>query len=410
MLMFLAHAQVVPRMLRPAATTRDLRTTLFGRTYPSPLIVAPVGVQGIFHRDGEVAVAQVAADLGLVFCFSTAASVGIETLAKEHDKAMAAVGKRIQTGIAAGSGESMVGAGGGGAAASSDAKTELQSVESPAKPEWMGEPSSAGDRWFQLYWPNSKPLTNSLLRRARQAGYSVLVVTLDTFSIGYRPWDLDLGYIPFLKGLGVQVGLEDPVFQASYRQRTGGKEIHDDIDAASRMWLSDCYGRAHGWEELRDLREEWEGPIVLKGIQCAEDAARAVDAGMEGIVVSNHGGRQVDGAVGSLEVLPEIVDAVRRKEAATGKKCTVLFDSGIRTGADVIKALCLGAQCVLVGRPWVYGLGIGGKEGVREALSGLLADLDTTMGLAGLSGVRECGREWVRRSETGGGGERFSSS
>ena len=154
----------------------------------------------------------------------------------------------------------------------------------------------------------------------------------------------------------------------------------------------ECFdsGRAHTWDQLKLLRDNWSGPIVLKGIQHPEDAMKAVEAGMEGIVVSNHGGRQLDGAVGSLDMLPEIVEAV-------GSKITVLFDSGVRTGVDVIKALCLGAKGVLVGRPWVYGMGIGGKKGAKQALQGLLADVDQSMGLSGIGSIANCDRSMIRR-------------
>ena len=157
-----------------------------------------------------------------------------------------------------------------------------------------------------------------------------------------------------------------------------------------------CFsGEAHSWEQLKVIREHWKGPVVLKGIQHPEDAVKATECGADGIIVSNHGGRQLDGAVSSLDMLPEIVEAV-------GSRCTVLFDSGIRTGTDVIKALCLGAKAVLVGRPWVYGLSIAGKEGARDVLKGLLADLDQSMGLAGIRAVEDCQKGMLRCVNYGG--------
>ena len=213
-------------------------------------------------------------------------------------------------------------------------------------------------------------------------------MTLDTWTLGWRPADLDNGYVPFASGIGDETGFSDPVFRRKFTEKHK-IEIEDDILLAAQEWEKAVFsGAAHTWEQLALLKKEWDGPIVLKGIQHVDDARKAVEAGVDGIVVSNHGGRQLDGAIGSLEVLPEIVDAV-------GDKLTVLFDSGIRTGADIIKALCLGAKGVLIGRcvyffgfcslflyckklmsmgrPWVYGLAIGGKKGARDAFRGLLA-------------------------------------
>ena len=171
----------------------------------------------------------------------------------------------------------------------------------------------------------------------------MLVVTLDTWTISWRPADLDNGYVPFASGIGNQTGFSDPVFRKRFSDKHS-KEIEDDVFLASQEWEADVFsGAAHTWDQLELLKKEWDGPIVLKGIQHVEDARIAVEAGMHGIVVSNHGGRQLDGAIGSLEVLPEIVEAV-------GDQITVLFDSGIRTGVDIIKALCLGAKAILVGR------------------------------------------------------------
>ncbi len=183
-----------------------------------------------------------------------------------------------------------------------------------------------------------------LLQRAKKNGYTVLVVTLDTWALAWRPADLDNAYVPFASGIGDQTGFSDPVFRRKFSEKHPGMAVEDDIFLASREWEGFVFsGAAHTWDQLELLKREWDGPIVLKGIQHVEDAKMAVEAGVQGIIVSNHGGRQCDGAIGSLEVLPEIVDAV-------GDKITVLFDSGIRTGVDIIKALCLGAKGVLVGR------------------------------------------------------------
>ena len=338
--------QVIPRMLRPTRVPSDLSTSLFGQKLPTPLIFAPVGVQSIFHPDKETGVASVAAELGLPFTLSTAATSTLEEVATTNG------------------------------------------------PE--------GIRYFQLYWPHVETLTLSLLDRAKKNGYSVLIVTLDTFTLAWRPADLDNAYIPFATGVGDQIGFSDPVFRARFAKDHDGATPESEPTTAAAEWESAIFtGASHTWDELPFLRKHWNGPIVLKGIQCVEDAHAAVKAGVQGIVVSNHGGRQVDGAVGSLEVLPEIVDAV-------GDQVTVLFDSGIRTGVDVLKALCLGAKGVFVGRPFVYGLAVGGKLGARDVVRGLLADLEQSLGLAGVvGGVAGCKREVLRR--VGYGGDRMAN-
>ncbi|KAF2135343.1 uncharacterized protein K452DRAFT_303610 [Aplosporella prunicola CBS 121167] len=335
--------KIIPRMLRDT-THRDLRTTIFGQQYDSPLLFAPIGVQSIFHEDGEPGVASIAAELGVPYIMSTASSHSIEAVAAA---------------------------------------------------------SGAGPRWFQLYWPHDEEITLSLLARAKENGFSTLVVTLDTWALAWRPWDLDGAYVPFIKGVGDAVGFSDPVFRRKYKEASG-KEVEDDVVAAAYAWTQTVFsGRAHSWAEVDFLRKHWDGPLVLKGIQHPADAREAVARGVDGIVVSNHGGRQCDGAIGSLTMLPEIVEAV-------GDKVTVLFDSGVRTGVDCIKALALGAKGVLVGRPWCYGLGIGGKAGAKAAMQGLLADLDQSMGLAGIRDIAGCSREMVRKVEYAG--ERFSSN
>jgi isopentenyl diphosphate isomerase/L-lactate dehydrogenase-like FMN-dependent dehydrogenase len=305
--------RIVPRMLT-GATARDLTTTVLGQTLRAPVITAPVGVQSIVHPDAELAVARVATELGLAMTLSTVSSFRLEDVA---------------------------------------------------------EASGDGLRWFQLYWPNDEQVCLSVLDRAKAAGFSTLVVTLDTWMLGWRPHDLDNAYLPFLTGEGLANYFTDEAFCAGL-----AKPPAEDLPAALMRWLPMFTGTDHTWEDLAFLREHWDGPVVLKGVQHPDDARRALDAGVQGIVVSNHGGRQVDGATGSLDALPAVVEAV-------GGRLEVLFDSGVRTGADVIKALALGARAVLVGRPWVYGLALGGTDGVRHVLRSLLADLDLTLGLAG---------------------------
>jgi lactate 2-monooxygenase len=320
--------RIVPRMLT-GASTRDLSTSVLGTDMPAPVLLAPVGVQSIVHPDGELATARVAAALGLTMVLSTASSNTIEDVA----------------------------------AANGD-----------------------GSRWFQLYWPNDNDVTISILSRAKAAGFTTLVVTLDTWTLAWRPNDLDQSYLPFIRGVGTAVPFSDPAFRAKL-----AKSPEEDPQSAILQWIPMFTGTDRRWDQLPFLREHWDGPIVLKGIQHVDDARRACDAGMDGIVVSNHGGRQVDGAVASLDVLPEIV-------AAVGDRLAVLFDSGIRTGADVVKALALGAQAVLVGRAYVYGLALGGEDGVRHVVRSLLADLDLTMALSGHRTPAELTSDTVRRS------------
>jgi lactate 2-monooxygenase len=305
--------RIVPRMLTDA-THRDLSTTVLGTAMPAPVLLAPVGVQQILHPDGERATARAAAELGLTMVLSNAASTTVEDVA---------------------------------------------------------ESNGDGSRWFQLYWPNDNDVTASILSRAKAAGYTTLVVTLDTWTLAWRTVDLDQAYLPFLRGIGCAIPFSDPAFRAGLE-----KSPEDDPNMAILRWVGMFTGTDKRWDQLPFLREHWDGPIVLKGIQHVDDARRACDAGMDGIVVSNHGGRQVDGAVASLDMLPEIA-------AAVGDRLDVLFDSGVRTGADIVKALALGAKAVLIGRPYAYGLALGGQDGVRHAMRGILADLDLTLALSG---------------------------
>ncbi len=320
--------RIVPRMLTDA-TKRDLTTSVLGMDMPAPVLLAPVGVQSIVHPDGELATARAAAALDLTMILSTASSNTIEDVAAAN---------------------------------------------------------GAGSRWYQLYWPNDNEVTISILGRAKAAGFSTLVVTLDTWTLAWRPNDLDESYLPFIRGVGTAIPFSDPAFRAKLE-----KSPEEDPTSAILQWIPMFTGTDRRWDQLPFLREHWDGPIVLKGIQHPDDARRACEAGMDGIVVSNHGGRQVDGAVASLDVLPEIV-------AAVGDRTEVLFDSGIRTGADVVKALALGAKAVLLGRPYVYGLALGGEDGVRHAVRSLLADLDLTLALSGNRTPADLNADTLRRA------------
>ena len=318
--------RLVPRMLRDVSGT-DLSVTVLGTPMPAPVALAPIGVLGIVHPDGEAAVARAAASVGVPMVVSTAATTTLEEVA----------------------------------AAGGDAP-----------------------RWYQLYWPNDRELAVSFLERAAASGYRALVLTLDTHMLGWRPRDLDNAFLPFLRGVGNQNYLGDPVFLRA----VGG--VVDDANrlAALQHWAAVFGNPALTWDDLGFLREHWSGPIALKGILHPDDARRAADAGMDAVVVSNHGGRQVDGAVAALDALPTIAEAV-------GDRIEVLMDSGVRSGADVLKALALGARAVLLGRPYVYGLGVAGEEGVRHVLGCLLAELELSLALSGAARLSDVDREMV---------------
>jgi len=311
--------RVVPRMLRDVSG-RDLSVELLGARLPAPVLLGPVGVQGIIHRDAEVATGRAAAELGLPFVLSTVSSRPIEEVAQA-----------------------------------------------------MG----AGLRWFQLYWGKSPELTASMLERAEHAGYTALVLTLDTSMLGWRDRDLERGYLPFLLCEGLANYFTDPVFRAALRQPP-----EKDPAEAVRLWASIFTNNTLTWDDLPFLRKHTKLPIILKGILHRDDAARAVDCGMDGVIVSNHGGRQVDGALAALDALPSVARAV-------DGRIPVLFDSGIRRGADIMKALALGARAVLIARLYIWGLAATGEAGVRDAVLNLLADFDLSMALSGFTSCRE---------------------
>lgn len=320
--------RIVPRMLRDVAV-RDLSTTVLGMKMPAPVMLAPVGVLSIVHPEAELAVARAATGLGLPFVLSTASSRSLEEVAQV-----------------------------------------------------MGQ----SPRWFQLYWPKDRRFAASLMQRAETAGYGAIVVTLDTWLLGWRPRDLSQAYLPFLRGEGLANYLSDPVFCGAL-----AKPPHEDMPAAIAHWAKIFSDPGVTWDDLRFLRENTRLPLVLKGILHPDDARRAVDLGMDGIIVSNHGGRQVDGAVAALDALPNV--------AAAAGSMPVLFDSGIRTGADIVKALALGAKAILLGRPYVYGLALGGEAGVTAVLRALLADLDLNMALSGNARLDQLSAEMLQHCQ-----------
>jgi lactate 2-monooxygenase len=349
--------KIVPRVLRDVSD-RDLSVQLFGRSLRTPFLLAPIGVLELAHRDADVAVAKAAASEGVPMIFSNQASRPMEQCA-----------------------------------------------------EAMGDAT----RWFQLYWSTSDELVASFVGRAEACGCEAIVVTLDTKMLGWRSRDLDFAHLPFATGKGIAQYTSDPVFRSLVDpgpvQTSGAptpKAVRSLVQAtrsypgsfrtnlrsgtgiAAVRKVMEIYSRPSlTWSGFAWLREQTRLPIVLKGILSPEDARLAVEHGMDAIVVSNHGGRQVDGSIGSLDALPGVADAV-------GDRIPVLFDSGVRGGADTFKALALGATAVLLGRPYVYGLALQGEAGVREVIRNHVADFDLTMGLSGCRSIGEIGSDCLR--------------
>jgi lactate 2-monooxygenase len=353
--------RILPRMLRDVSE-RDTSVELFGRRLPSPFLLAPIGVLELAHEAADVAVARAAGAEGVPMIFSNQASKPMEEVA--------------------------------GA---------------------MGE----SPHWFQLYWSSSDELVESLVGRAEACGCDAIVLTLDTMILGWRPLDLDPAFLPFLRGKGIAQYTSDPVFRRLLAEESsdgsdGGPQPKPTLTALRTLvQLTKAYpdrfvatltsGRGRAavqrfinvysrpsltWEDLPFLRERTKLPILLKGVLHPDDAARAIDEGIDGIVVSNHGGRQVDGSIATLDALPGVVDAV-------AGRAPVLLDSGIRGGADAFKALALGATAVLIGRPYVFGLALAGEEGVREVIQNHLAEFDLTMALTGCRRVDEIDRDML---------------
>lgn len=335
---------------------RDMATTIFGHDVNAPIGFSPVGINKIYHPLGELPVAKIAGELGLPYCLSTAGSQPIEDVGKANDE-----GARGREGGAGGSG-------------------------SP--------------RFFQLYMPHDDELTESLLTRAVKSGFDVCILTLDTWQLGWRHDDVATGNYAFYHGTGAELGLSDPVFRK--RCEAEGIDIEKDKIRASEKWIDNVWhGRAHSWEKMPWLMETWKRisggkPLCLKGIQRVEDAQKAVELGVDGIVVSNHAGRQVDGAIASLDALEKIVAGKLHcrlvklpvlTQTAVGDKTYIMYDSGVRGASDIFKALALGAKFVFIGRLWIWGLSIMGEHGVRHVMKSLLADFDILMDVAGFQSL-----------------------
>ncbi|MEO0875470.1 MAG: alpha-hydroxy-acid oxidizing protein [Bacteroidota bacterium] len=350
-------------MLRDVSQS-DTSVTLLNRRLPAPILLSPVGVLDLCHRDADLAVGRAAAKLGVPFIFSNQASVPMEQVSQA-----------------------------------------------------MG----TGPRWFQLYWSKSYELVASLVQRAEASGCEAIVVTLDTTMLGWRLRDLDQAYLPFLRGKGIAQYTSDPIFQAMLdepekeglvtpKRRITGQTLKAIFQLmqnypgpflqnlrsgrplrAVRQFINLYTKPSLNWDDLPFLREHTSLPIILKGIHHPEDAQRAIDAGVDGLIISNHGGRQVDGAVSTIEMLPSIKKVV-------GDQMPLLLDSGVRTGADVFKALALGANAVCIGRPYAYGLALAGEAGVATVLQNLWADFELTMRLSGCVSAEDINADWLREA------------
>lgn len=308
-----ARYPIAPRML-VGAGQRDLRCELFGAPMAAPLFTCPIGVLEMMHPDADLAVARAAARIGLPITISSQASFAMEDIARANGD---------------------------------------------------------GARFFQLYWGKSDAIAESFVKRAEACGCRAIFITLDTTILGWRPRDLNLGFLPFLRGQGIAQYTSDPAFRALLAQSPEANP-----QAAAIQFTQVFSDPGLDWARIAKIRSWTKLPVVLKGIMRADDAQRAVREGFDGVYVSNHGGRQVDGGIGALSALAGVA-------AAVGGKIPVLFDSGVRCGADVFKALALGARAVGIGRPYVYGLALGGEAGVHAVLEHLTAELDITMALNG---------------------------
>lgn len=321
------HWGLIPRMFVGAAR-RDLSVELFGLRLPAPVFLAPIGVIGLCAQDGhgDLATARAAARTGVPMVASTLSVDPLERVAGELG----------------------------------------------------GTPG-----FFQLYTPTDRELAASLVHRAEQAGYRGIVVTLDTWITGWRPRDLATGNFPQLRGHCLANYTSDPVFRSRLP-----KPPEEDPQSAVLHWVS-VFGNPLTWDDLAWLRSLTSLPLIVKGICHPEDVRRARDGGVDGIYCSNHGGRQANGGLPALDMLPEVV--------AAAEGLPVLFDSGVRSGADVVKALALGATAVGIGRPYAYGCALGGTDGIVHVLRMILAEADLTMAVDGYPAVADLTPEALRR-------------
>lgn len=318
--------KIVPRFLKDVSEI-SLDTIISGQAISAPIFLAPVGMQGIVHPDGELASAKAAASQGLPFVASTVSSYSLEDIANANGD---------------------------------------------------------GKRWFQLYFPNDLKLATSFVKRAEAAGYGAIVITVDTPLVGNRERDRSNDYSPLVHGHGVANYAADPVFQ-QYMQAKQNPDIVEEM-------LPYFYRSALKWEDIAHIRKVVDLPIYLKGILHPDDAEQAVNHGIDGIIVSNHGGRQLDGCIATLDALPLIKERVK-------DTLPILLDSGVRSGPDIVKALALGADAVLLGRPYLYGLTIAGASGVEQVLQNIIHDLKTTLALSGITSIQEINSTLVQKKD-----------
>ncbi len=342
---------LAPRPLRGAAE-RDQSLTLLGTRLSMPVIVGPTGLAGLLWPQGELCAARAAARQGTIYCLSHGSVCRLEELAELGD----------------------------------------------------------APRWMQVFIYKDRQFTQELARRAKQAGYRGLVLTIDNQLRGNRERDLRNGFtIPPRFGVGQ---LAEMAFKTRWLWRMRAElsritfgnyvregEPSDAVTLARTM--GDLLDPSMSWADVDVLRASWDGPLILKGIMHPEEAREAVEHGVDAVIVSNHGGRQLDGAAGSLDVLPAIVQAV-------AGRIPVLVDGGVRRGSDVLKALALGASACLIGRPQLWALAVGGEEGVSHVLDIFRAEIDRAMGLCGLRRLDEAGPDllmrrenWMRTAESG---------
>jgi lactate 2-monooxygenase len=319
---------IVPRMLIDTSV-RDLSVEVFGKRYASPLMLCPIGVIGVCAQDGQgdIATARAAASTGVPMIASTLMNAPLEDVA-----------------------------------------------------EALGD----GAAFFQLYTPNDRDLAESFVRRAEAAGYRGIVVTLDTWLTGWRPRDLNDGNFPQLRGIALANYFSDPHFRVKL-----AVPPEQNLAAAIQHWAS-VFGMNVTWDSLAWLRSLTSLPLIIKGIQHPDDAKRAIDLGVDAIYCSNHGGRQANGGIASIDLLPALV-------AACGD-IPVWFDSGIRSGTDVIKALAMGADMVGIGRPYAYGLALGGASGIAHVVRSILAEADLFMAVDGFPDLAALRAAGVRRT------------
>ncbi|KAJ7272593.1 oxidoreductase [Mycena haematopus] len=353
---------LVPRILIDYSadldfTQRNLTTRLLRRTYATPLVLGPIGTQSLFAEDAELSPAIAGKATGVPFVLSTVATRSMEDVATANGD---------------------------------------------------------GERWFQLYWPRTEDITLSLLQRAKKLQYTALVVTVDNFSVGWRAHDIGGAFSPHLAGVGCEVGRGDPVFMSSigapvdthnqpafpFDHLRLSKKLVDGDDKALQeaaigmAWAKEvCSGRYRSWEDIKWLRNHWEGPIIIKGVLRVEDAELALDNGVDGIVVSNHGGRQIDGEITTMDALADIRTSSLVRTAQAEGNFTVFLDSGVRTGTDVLKAVALGADAVFLARAYLWASCVGGTDGVGQLIHQTMAEIDVTLGLLGytsLDDLRGC--------------------